>query len=611
MYCNSCGKQIADDAILCPCCGKPAGQGDELAELVAAARTGDQDAISALYEKTYSKVFYTVKSMIKDEDAVFDIVQDTYMKAFNHLNSFQGDTKFLPWVRQIAANGARDWLKRKRPMLFTELNSGDGQDTPVEELFADERSENLPDQVIDQKETTRLIREILEELPDDQRAAIGMFYYEEMSVKEIAAAMGVSESAVKSRLMYGRNKIEKKVLELEKQGTKLYSLSPLPFLLLLFRNQMAYASEVPDSRILQAILASQHSGAAAAAGAGQGAGTSGAAAGAEAAGAAAAGGTASAGSAGAGAAGAGTAAGGLGALKIGLIAFAAVAVVSIGAFAAARIASNSAEPQEVADIDQEEPEVSEEDSQFAEETEGSEGEDSQQDEEVEEKVSFPYSYIFSDMPIAAYEITGLGVGRFESVNEEMIYIKEDDTLYFEGEDEGGYNFGNYPFIRVTPGENTFVLFCMQGDEGRDMYQSETTIHSPSGSSQWEAIRYRSESYGYRFRDLTDIVRDKKPSSEEEYDGSVYSYFFPFMKMLAFDEIYHPDSPQDDTIYVIEVNVYPDDVVSAWSASYDGIDDYLAELINVFEELGATDVKEISVEEALERYNIMVSEGDAD
>ena len=306
-----CGKQIADD---------------ELANLVAAARIGDQDAVSALYEKTYSKVYYTVKSMIKDEDAVFDIVQDTYIKAFSRLDGFQGDTKFLPWVRQIAANTARDWLKKRRPMLFAELGSGGDTDTPVEELFPDERIENLPEQVIDQKETTRLLREILDELPEDQRAAIGMFYYEELSVKEIADAMSVSESAVKSRLMYGRRKIEKKVRELEKQGTKLYSLSPLPFLLLLFRSQKAYGAAVPDSRILQAVLSLKPTGAAAA-GTAQGAGTTGAAAGTEAAGTAAA-------------------AGGLGTLKIGLIAFAAVAVVGLGAFGAARMASRSSEPQE-------------------------------------------------------------------------------------------------------------------------------------------------------------------------------------------------------------------------------------------------------------------------
>lgn len=116
----------------------------------------------------------------------------------------------------------------------------------MEELFPDERTENLPDQVIDRKETERLLREIIEELPEDQCAVIGMFYYEEMPVKEIAAAMDVSESAVKSRLKYGRQKIEKKVRELEKQGTKLYSLSPIPFLRLLFRNQEAFAVEAPE-----------------------------------------------------------------------------------------------------------------------------------------------------------------------------------------------------------------------------------------------------------------------------------------------------------------------------------------------------------------------------
>ena len=210
MYCTFCGKQIADNAALCLYCGMSVPQSDALAKLVTAARIGDQDAVSALYEKTYSEVCNTVRSMIKDKHTVLDIVQDTYIKAFASLDRFQGDTKFLPWIQQIAANTARDWLKKKRPMLFVELRSGDGQDDSVEELFPEVRSENLPDQVIDREETKRLIREIIEELPEDQRTAIGMFYYGEMSVKEIAAAMGVSESAVKSRLMYGRNKIEKK-----------------------------------------------------------------------------------------------------------------------------------------------------------------------------------------------------------------------------------------------------------------------------------------------------------------------------------------------------------------------------------------------------------------
>ncbi len=305
---------MPDTAAFCPHCGKPTGA---LAALVDAAREGSQAAVSALYEQTYSKVYYTVKSMIKDEDAVLDILQDAYIKAFAHLDSFEGGQKFLPWVRQIAANTARDWLKKKRPMLFTELNSGDAQDTPVEELLPDERSADIPEQVIDQEETRRLLREIIDELPEDQRAAIGMFYYEEMSVREIAAAMEVSESAVKSRLLYGRNKIEKKVRELEKRGTKLYGLAPVPFLLLLLRSQGAYGIEVPNSRVRSAILAAQPTGAGVVRAAKPAAG---------------------------GAAAKAAVSGGLGALKIAAVAVAAVAAVALGAVGAVRLADRFGEP---------------------------------------------------------------------------------------------------------------------------------------------------------------------------------------------------------------------------------------------------------------------------
>lgn len=248
IYCDFCGKQIPDNVVACPYCGVLNKKGDELAKLVAAARRGSQDAFIALYEKTRKKVYFTIKFIIQDESAIEDIMQSTYLKALESLGRFQGDTKFLPWIKIIAHNEAVSWLKKEGHIrtLTAKLIPDDGQDFPGEELLEKERSEKLPDHVIDQKETTRLLREIIDELPEDQRAVIGMFYYEEMSVKEIAAAMDASESAVKSRLMYGRRKIEKKVLELEKQGTKLYSLSPISFLRLLYHSQEACVVKLPE-----------------------------------------------------------------------------------------------------------------------------------------------------------------------------------------------------------------------------------------------------------------------------------------------------------------------------------------------------------------------------
>ena len=260
MYCSYCGKQIRAGSKFCLSCGKETlmqQSENKLSEFVKRAKTGDQDAIASLYEKTYTQVFYTVKSMIKDEDAVFDILQDAYMKAFAHLDSFEGEEKFLPWVKQIAANTARDWLKKKKPMLFSELNTDEDRDISYEEQIEDDRDENIPEKVIDQQETVRLLTEIIEGLPEDQRAAIGMHYYEGKSIKEIAALMGASESAVKSRLKYGRDKIEAKVIELEKNGTKLYGIAPFPFCLLLMNSLQNYAPELsPNVNVLKAILES-------------------------------------------------------------------------------------------------------------------------------------------------------------------------------------------------------------------------------------------------------------------------------------------------------------------------------------------------------------------
>lgn len=310
--------------------------------------------------------------------------------------------------------------------------------------------------------------------------------------------------------------------------------------------------------------------------------------------------------AGAATAGTGAAAGGIGMLKIGLIAFAAVAIVGLGAFAAAQIGSGSAELQEPPAIeeviDQEEPEAPEEDSQLADGTEDSEGEDSQPVEEAEEEASI--SYIFSHMPVAAYEVTGLGVGRVESVNEGEIYYELGD-YYF-----------NAPLVRLTPGENTFVLFCIRGDvEVRDVDEwggyvtIGATIHSPSGSSQWEAITYACmEIDPQTLGDFSTLERhdtgDYYVYDEETYDGRILSDVDPWLKWIEFAEIYHPDSPQDDTIYAIAVEAY------YYGDDYDEIDNFVARMVEAFEDLGATAVKEIPVEEALERCNVVVSEGDA-
>lgn len=88
---------------------------------------------------------------------------------------------------------------------------------------------------MDYAETKRLMKEILDGLPEDQKLCVLMYYYEELSVADIADALGCSTGTVKSRLNYARKKIRNDVEELERKGQKLYSVATLPFILWMLR----------------------------------------------------------------------------------------------------------------------------------------------------------------------------------------------------------------------------------------------------------------------------------------------------------------------------------------------------------------------------------------
>jgi RNA polymerase sigma factor (sigma-70 family) len=230
-------------------------------QMLALAAKGNQYAIEDLYRLTYNSVYKTAKVLIQDEDTVLDIVQDSYVKAFQSLDQLDSPENFRAWIKRIASNKAKDYLKKKKPILFSEMANEDGDEID----FLDERLDHYPELVLDRKETTRLMKQILDTLSEDQRLVIGMFYYEQMSVKEIAESLGCSENTVKSRLNYGRKKVEVQVKEMEKRGTKLYSLAPLPFLLSLFAME-ASAAEIPSAAVLEGITAKCAAGSAASAG---------------------------------------------------------------------------------------------------------------------------------------------------------------------------------------------------------------------------------------------------------------------------------------------------------------------------------------------------------
>ncbi len=234
----------------------------DIIRAVELAKKGDNNGITYLYEKTYQRAYYIALKYLKNEYNAQDVLQESYIKAFQSLEQLEGASKFESWFGRIVATRSMNELKKDNPMLFSMTENEDEGD--ISDIFEDDRIDTCPELAMDQKETARLIQEMMSGLSDEQRICITMFYMDEMSVKEIAETLGVSENTVKSRLNYGRNKIKDKVLELEKKGTKLYGLLPMVFFIALFKKDAlaCQAAVPPVSSVLSGVGVAKGSGAA-------------------------------------------------------------------------------------------------------------------------------------------------------------------------------------------------------------------------------------------------------------------------------------------------------------------------------------------------------------
>ncbi len=223
----------------------------ELKQAVRKYREGKTEAFTQLYEES-SKYIYTCIYKVMSgndnvQDAVCDIMQDTYVEISKNIAQLDSENSFLSWAGTIATRKCYAWLKKnKKYVLLHE------EDDTFETLADDDNI--IPEDIMQDREKQRLVREIIDtQLTEMQKLCIIAFYYNEQKQSEIAQELGIPENTVKTNLSRARAKIKDGVLDLEKkQGTKLYSVTPL--LLLLFKEDVL-ACMVPKE-ITESVLAS-------------------------------------------------------------------------------------------------------------------------------------------------------------------------------------------------------------------------------------------------------------------------------------------------------------------------------------------------------------------
>ena len=198
----------------------------ELVKLVQKAAEGDAQAFSVLYEEYYDKVYYLCFKLLQNSEEASDIVQETFITAFESIKTLHNAFAFEGWLKTIASNKCKNHFKKSKPLLFSQYESDD----TAEIILEDSKAENAAD-VIDNAEIRRIINDIIDRLPDEQRTCVMLYYFDERSVLEIAEFMECSEGTVKSRLNYARKKIKEEIEAIEKRDNiKLHSAIIIPLL---------------------------------------------------------------------------------------------------------------------------------------------------------------------------------------------------------------------------------------------------------------------------------------------------------------------------------------------------------------------------------------------
>ena len=242
--------------------------------------SGDQQAQEELVLAAQNRVYYHCRKMLKHEEDALDATQEILISMLTRLDRLQDPEAFWGWLSAMTANHCRNVLTRgRREAQIPEDDEGNSLLDAFESL--DEQT--VPDKALDNDETQRMIVELVDQLPPPQRQCVLMFYYEEMSVKDIAAALETSEGTVKSRLNYARKAIKSGVDAYAAQGVKLYSA--LPFLVYFLQRDAgigglsASAAEALARSVLAGAAGTAAAGTAAAGAAGTVAPSGGAAAG--------------------------------------------------------------------------------------------------------------------------------------------------------------------------------------------------------------------------------------------------------------------------------------------------------------------------------------------
>jgi RNA polymerase sigma-70 factor (ECF subfamily) len=184
--------------------------GFDESSLVLRAKAGDTAAFSELVSHYERKIYRLAKNITRHDEDAEDVLQEAFLKAYEHLDRFEGNSKFYTWLVRIAVNEDLMKLRKRKTDKTVPL------DEPVdlgEEVMQREIAvwDNNPEEQYSGEEMKKILDDALESLKPDFRTVFTLRDIEELSTEETAEALGISVAAVKSRLLRARLALREKL----------------------------------------------------------------------------------------------------------------------------------------------------------------------------------------------------------------------------------------------------------------------------------------------------------------------------------------------------------------------------------------------------------------
>lgn len=186
-------------------------------ELIELVLDGNQEAFRSIVEQYKAKIFRNCIGFVHNKEDAEELTQDVFVRIYQNLNRFKGSSSFSTWIYRIAVNSSLNHLRKQKRMglllrlehvFGIEINAGKnaGMNDP-----------ESPEKLMIDEERNRYLHNVIDALPENQRIAFTLSKYDEMSQREIAGILNISEGAVEALLQRAKANLQKNLAGLIKK----------------------------------------------------------------------------------------------------------------------------------------------------------------------------------------------------------------------------------------------------------------------------------------------------------------------------------------------------------------------------------------------------------